>query len=117
MIPESTGAYSHRGKLIKSNEITFNLIKHFKNWQPYISQFGLIILELHTIAPDLVFKNLGKTVATAYDATHGYSDQYIVEHEIFLESAIEAGMIPVLDYQSLYPSNDVATVSVNYFIS
>ena len=116
-IPKSTGAYSYRGKLIRSEEITFNLIKHFKNWQPYISKFGLIVLELHTIPPEVTFNNLGNTVATAYDATHGYSDQYIVEHDVFLNSAIEAGMIPVIDYQSLYPSENLATVSVNYFIS
>ena len=116
-ISESTGAYSNKGVLISSQEITFNLINHFKKWQPYISKFGLIILELHTISPKLTFKNIGKTIATAYDATHGYSDQYIVEHDVFLDSAMEAGMIPILDYQFLFPSKDLATVSVNYFIS
>ena len=116
-ISKSTGAYSNKGVLIDSQEITFNLINHFKNWQPYISKFGLIILELHTIPPNLTFKNIGKTIATAYDATHGYSDQYIVEHDVFLDSAIEAGMIPILDYQSLFPSKDLVTISVNYFIS
>jgi hypothetical protein len=37
------------------------------------------MIELHTIAPKLTAANLWKTAGTTYDATHGFSDQYIVE--------------------------------------
>ena len=111
-ISESTGAYSNKGVLISSQEITFNLINHFKKWQPYISKFGLIILELHTISPKLTFKNIGKTIATAYDATHGYTDQYIIEHSCFINAAKHAGLAPIPKHTFKFPDNNITTVSI-----
>ena len=80
-----------------------------------MSKFGLLILELHTIAPELTAKYLGQTVATAYDSTHGYSDQYIIEVEIMLESASEAGLIPDPQYQARFPNDELTTISINLF--
>jgi len=82
-----------------------------------VSKYGLLILELHTIAPELTAKNLGQTVATAYDGTHGFSDQYIIEVEIMLESAAEAGLIPDPQYQACFPNDKLATISINLFRS
>ena len=78
-------------------------------------KFGLLILELHTIAPNTTAKNLGATVATAYDGTHGFSDQYIIEVEIMLEAAKEAGLISDPQYQARFPSDKLATISINLF--
>ena len=78
-----------------------------------MSKFGLLILELHTISPELTAKNLGQTVATAYDSTHGYSDQYIIEVGIMLEAAEEAGLIP--QYQARFPNDELTTISINLF--
>ena len=36
--------------------------------------------------------NLDRTPAVAYDGTHGFSDQYLVELPVFLECAREAGL-------------------------
>ena len=44
-------------------------------------------MELHTIDPDLTFKNQGETLACSYDCTHGFSDQYLVEYDIFIKCA------------------------------
>jgi SAM-dependent methyltransferase len=109
----STGAYTHKGKFIKNSLVEDSLLEHFLKWKPYIEKFGLLVIELHTLAPNLVADNLGKTAATAYDATHGYSDQYILEIEVFKKIAIDAGLYPEPKYAAKFPDNELATVSIN----
>ncbi len=112
-ISNSTGAYSHEGKRISNNLVESSLLEHLQKWKPYVERFGLLIIELHTIAPKLTANNLGKTAATAYDATHGYSDQYILEVDLFNKVASEAGLHPDPNYFTTFPNNELATVSIN----
>ena len=112
-ISSSTGAFSFRGKRLSNNDVEQNLLNHLKKWAPYVEKFGLLLIELHTIAPDLTAKNLGNTPATAYDATHGFSDQYIVEVEVFYQICKETGLIPDDSLFKKYPNNELATVSIN----
>ena len=86
---------------------------HLRSWAPFVSRFGLLVLELHTIAPKLAALNIGRTNVTAYDGTHGYSDQYILELEVFLKAAREAGLSPVPEFQAKFPSSDLASISIN----
>jgi len=109
----STGAFSFRGKRIPNNAIEQNLVDHLRNWAPFVARFGLLVLELHTIAPKLAALNIGRTNVTAYDGTHGYSDQYILELDVFLKAAREAGLSPVPRFQSKFPASDLATISIN----
>ena len=89
------------------------MLEHLKKWKPFVEKFGLLIIELHTINPKFTAKNLGKTAATAYDATHGYSDQYILEVEVFNKVAAEAGLQPDNNYFTKFPNSELATVSIN----
>ena len=111
----STGAFCFRGRWIPNNELKQNLIEHFSAWADYVSKFGLLILELHTISPVITSGNLGNTVATAYDGTHGFSDQYIIEADIMVEAAKEAGLIPNPKFQARFPNEKLATISINLF--
>ena len=111
----STGAFAFRGRRIPNKELKQNLIEHFKSWHDYVSNYGVLILELHTIPPEVTSHHLGSTVATAYDGTHGYSDQYIIELDSMLDAAEKAGLIPDPNYQALYPSEKLATISINLF--
>jgi len=109
----SSGAYASKGDRLDNNIVEDSLLEHLKKWKPYVEKFGLLIIELHTIKPELTAKNIGKTAATAYDATHGYSDQYILEVDVFNKIAKEAGLEPDSTYFSKFPNSDLATVSVN----
>ncbi|WP_106794395.1 class I SAM-dependent methyltransferase [Aquimarina sp. Aq78] len=113
---QSTGAFAYRGKRLLNSDVERNLKDHFKKWAPHIEKFGLIVIELHTISPELTAKNLGKTAATAYDATHGFSDQYILEIDSFLKVIKEVGLQSDDKYFSKFPNSDLATVSINYII-
>jgi SAM-dependent methyltransferase len=112
-ISNSSGAYAYQGKRINNNLVEDSLLEHFLKWKPYVEQFGLLIIELHTINPKLTSKNIGITAATAYDATHGYSDQYILEVDVFNTIAKEADLHPDPNYYTTFPNNELATVSVN----
>lgn len=112
-ISNSSGAFAYKGKRISNNLVEDSLLEHLQKWKPYVEQFGLLIIELHTINPELTSKNISKTAATAYDATHGYSDQYILEVAVFNKIAEEAGLKPDSNHFSRFPDSDLATVSVN----
>jgi hypothetical protein len=114
-IGKSTGAFAYFGEEIASDELEENLVRHLRRWAPYVGKFGLLDLELHTLPPELTACNLEKTPAIAYDGTHGFSDQYLVELPIFLDCAREAGLQADLQHQFRFPPSELATVSVNYF--
>jgi len=109
----STGAYAFRGKRLSNTLVEDNLKEHLQKWSPYVQRFGLLIIELHTISPSITAQNIGKTAATAYDATHGFSDQFIVEIEVFNKIAAEAGLFPVEKHFTKFPNSELGTVSIN----
>ena len=109
----STCTFSSKGKWIPNYILENNLIEHFERWKPYISKFGLILLELHSLNPNLVKENLGKSLATAYDATHSYSDQYILELDRF-KYCIKKARLNFSTSSLKFPNNKLATISINY---
>lgn len=112
-ISESTGAFAFRGKRISNNLVEDNLSEHLAKWSPYVKKFGLLLIELHTINPVLTAKNIGRSAATAYDATHGFSDQYIVEIDVFNKVAAEVGLFSDPKIFKKFPDSEIATVSIN----
>jgi hypothetical protein len=113
----SSGAFTHFGEEIPADELEENLVRHLRRWAPYVGRFGLLVLELHTLPPALTAANLEKTPAVAYDGTHGFSDQYLVELPIFLDCAREAGLNADSRFQHKFPASELATVSINFFTS
>ncbi|MGK0366045.1 MAG: hypothetical protein ACI85O_003116, partial [Saprospiraceae bacterium] len=109
----STGAFAFRGKRISNSDVEDNLREHLQKWSPYVQKFGLLVIELHTISPEITAKNIGRTAATAYNAHHGFSDQYIVEIEVFNKVAAEAGLFPVEKHFTKFPNSELGTVSIN----
>ena len=110
---KSTGAYAFKGNHLSNDDVEASLLEHMKKWKPYVEKFGLLIIELHTINPELASKNIGKTAVTAYDATHGFSDQYILEVDVFRTISKQAGLFPVDAHFARFPNNELATVSIN----
>ena len=111
----STGAFVHLGRDIPADELEENLVRHLRRWAPYVGRFGLLVLELHTLSPPVTAANLERTPAVAYDGTHGFSDQYLVELPIFLDCVREAGLQADPRWQCKFPPSELATVSINFF--
>jgi hypothetical protein len=114
-VGRSTGAFAHLGEEIACDVLEENLTRHLRRWAPYVGRFGLLALELHTLPPEIAAANLSKTPAVAYDGTHGFSDQYLVELPVFLDAAKEAGLKADPRFQAKFPPSELATVSINFF--
>ena len=114
-VSRTTGVFAHLGEAISPDELEENLVRHLRRWAPYAGRFGLLVLELHTLPAEITARNLDRTPTIAYDGTHGFSDQYLVELPVFLECAREAGFAPDMRYQARFPPSDLATVSINFF--
>ena len=113
--PVSSGAFSFRGERLKLRNVEQSLKEHLMKWSPYVAQHGLLIIELHTVAPENAILMQGKLPATAYDATHGFSDQYILEIPVFDSMAAEAGLDMQMEHSRTFPSSLPATVSLRFF--
>jgi len=109
---KSGGAFAYRGRKIPNNELFQNLSNHLKSWEPYVKKFGLLVVELHAISPTEAASNVGKTLATPYEGTHGYSDQYIIELPSFLNAAKQAGLEPVDGYSFKIPDTQKPSISI-----
>lgn len=113
----SSGAYADEdGNPIPNRLLEQNLVEHFKKWAPYIRQHGLIVIEAHNVEPEVACRYNGKTHATAFDTYHGYSNQYPLEFEAFMQLAEEAGLRSISYQQSVYPSRlPFVAISINRF--
>jgi hypothetical protein len=114
-VARTTGAFAYLGDEIPADELEENLVRHLRRWAPYIGRFGLLVLELHTLPSETTAAHLDRTPAVAYDGTHGFSDQYLVELQVFLDCAREAGLQASDRFQATFPPSELATVSLNYF--
>lgn len=111
----TSGAFAYLGEEIPPDEMEESLVRHLRRWAPYVGRFGLLVMELHTLPPELTAANLDQTLAVAYDGTHGFSDQYLLEHDVFLACAREAGLAADERFQAKFPPSELATVSINFF--
>ena len=109
----STGAFAHRGEFLANAVVEQSLVEHFEKWKPYIDKHGLLMIELHTVSPDKVAMNLGRTPCTAYDVTHGFSDQYILEIDAFKKAVNKAGLRIDEQHSFVFPNEETPTVSIN----
>ena len=96
------------------NDLINNLIEHFLKWKIFIKKHGLILLELHTIDPEITRNNLGNVLSASYDTTHGFSDQYLVEHEVFIKCLNKANLYISKESLELFPNKKFPTISINY---
>ena len=102
-VPKSQIAFSKLGKVVPNAFLEQNLVEHYRRWAPYVGRFGLLVIELHSVPYWIAASNLNKTLDPAYRATHGYSDQYIVELDVFLKALAEVNLASVPRYMKYYP--------------
>jgi predicted transcriptional regulator/SAM-dependent methyltransferase len=108
-----TGAYATKGARISNDVVEANLKEYLTQWKPYVQKYGLLLIELHTINPEIAASNIGKTAVTAYDSTHGFSDQYIIEVDHFVQICSEIGLHPDMKAFRKFPDSELATISIN----
>lgn len=112
---KTLGAYVQQGILIENKQLVQNLIEHFQRWKPWVGKFGLLLVELHIIDPSLAAANLSRTLATPFEAIHGFTDQYPVELDIHMQAAETAGFSCEERFHARFPKSELATISINLF--
>ena len=111
----STGAYVDRGGApLRAADVERDLVAHLRRWAPHVRRHGIVMLEAHCVAPWIARKHLGATHSVAFDAYHGYSHQYPIEHAAFLECCRKAGLRPASESERRYPATrPFVAVSLN----
>jgi hypothetical protein len=90
--PAAMTAFAHPdGDAIPAGQLARNLAGMFRVWQPLTHRHGWIVIEAHSVRSATAAALIGRTLATALDATHGYSCQYPVEPEVFAWAARVGG--------------------------
>ena len=115
-VSTSTGTYGWRGKAISNNFVEQNLYDHFNAWQEALLKEGqkdLIVIELHTIPPQVAAARIGKTLDVPYWLSHAFSDQFIIEYPIYKARVEEAGFVGAS--HKLYPDGEATTVSIDHW--
>ena len=62
---------------------------------------------------DLVKNNLGSIPMISYISTHGFSDQFIVEHDVYKECINKAGIKILENFEITYPNKKLKMVSIH----
>jgi len=115
--PSSTdGAFVEPGgDLVTGQALAADLVAFMQRWSPYVSRYGWLFIELHTLPSTVVAEDPGRTPTIGYDLTHGFSNQYTVERAELLRAATLAGLEAGPEaYQALFPSGALARVSITY---
>jgi SAM-dependent methyltransferase len=79
------------GTAIPATDMARNLAEVFRGWRSLAARHGWIVIEAHTPPAQQAASLIGRTLATALDATHGYSCQYPTEPEVFAWAARAGG--------------------------
>lgn len=80
-----------RGELLAASDLAANLVEHFRRWRPLVRRHGMLVIEAHTVSPQLIASSLGKNILTFLDSSHGFSHQYLVERDFFHKAIRTAG--------------------------
>lgn len=101
---QSTGVFvDESGSAIPSSVAVQSLVEHLEGWAELTQAHGLILLEVHCLAPEAIRANPDLTENLHFDAYHAYSKQYLVESDVFLMAAAEAGLLPNGNQVHRYP--------------
>jgi SAM-dependent methyltransferase len=105
------------GAAVAGAAVERDLVAHLRRWAHLVPRHGLVVLEAHCAAPEIVARNLGALHGIAFDAHQAYSKQYPVDHPAFLECCRLAGLQPIGHRELRYPrSKPFVAVSLNQLL-
>nr|7UCL_A Chain A, Polyketide synthase-related protein [Cylindrospermopsis raciborskii]7UCL_B Chain B, Polyketide synthase-related protein [Cylindrospermopsis raciborskii] len=115
-LPYQSVCVDDQGELIPPHVMVQSLVEHLERWSQVVNKHGLMILEVHCLEPRVVYQFLDKSENLHFDAHQGFSQQYLVEAEVFLMSAAQVGLFPKLELSKRYPKTFPFTrITLNYF--
>ncbi|MCC5600905.1 type I polyketide synthase [Nostoc favosum] len=111
------GVYVDRnGGSIPPHVMVQSLVEHLERWASVMTKHGLIVLEVHCLSPEVTYKFLDKSENLHFDAYHAFSMQHLIEADVFLLAAAEAGLFPKVEFSKRYPRTfPFSRITLNWF--
>jgi acyl transferase domain-containing protein/acyl carrier protein len=98
------GAYADRhGDAIPPAAAVQSLVENLQRWAEVVTEHGLIVLEVHCQDPKVVREHIDQTESLYFDAIQGFSQQLLVEADVAMMAAAEAGLFPSRDSFRKFP--------------
>jgi acyl transferase domain-containing protein len=79
------------------------LVEHLDGWSQVVGSLGLLILEVHSVAPEILRDDPHTTNSIHFDALQSFSGQQLVEAHAFLLAAARVGLFPRVGFFRRYP--------------
>ena len=115
--PRCAGAFAAPdGSAIPAPALVADLVDHLRSWRELSRRHGLLVIEAHAVDPATATRHMGRTIATVLDATHGYSNQYPVEPDVFLHAARQAGLHPRTHVELGARRTGHAVLTIDHFV-
>ncbi|MCB0212936.1 MAG: GNAT family N-acetyltransferase, partial [Anaerolineae bacterium] len=104
------------GQLIPPYVAIQSLVEHLERWASIITHHGLLALEVHTLEPEVVRRHRDLCENLHFDAYHAFSQQHLVEADVFLLAAAEAGLFARPGFSRQYPQVlPFSRITLTYF--
>jgi hypothetical protein len=116
--PATMTAFAHPGgSAIPASQMALNLAEMFGAWRPLARRHGWIVIEAHSVRSATAADLIGRTLATALDATHGYSCQYPVEPEVFAWAARSGGFTSRAHHEPAAGALGHTQLTIDHFVT
>jgi SAM-dependent methyltransferase len=115
----SSGIYlDAAGAPLAAADVERDLVAHLRRWAPHVRRHGMVVLEAHCTAPEVVARNLGSMHGLAFDSHQAYSKQYTVDHAAWVECCREAGLRAAAEVEIRYPARrPFVSISLNRLLA
>ncbi len=104
------------GGLIEPRHMAQNLVEHFRGWLPWTRHHGMLVIEAHTVDPEVAAAHVGGHLMAYLDASHGFSRQNLMAAGEYRELAREAGFIALSSHDFLTGLVGRPLLSLDYFM-
>ena len=74
-----------------------------ERWSEIVNEHGIILLEVHCQDPLVVREHIDQSESLYFDAIEGFSQQLLIEADVALMAAAEAGLFPSRNYFRKFP--------------
>jgi acyl transferase domain-containing protein/SAM-dependent methyltransferase/acyl carrier protein/NADP-dependent 3-hydroxy acid dehydrogenase YdfG len=98
------GRYVDRaGRAIPAPDAVRSLAEHFTRWGEVVSRHGLCVVEVHCLGLEITRRHLELTNSFHFQALQAFSGQQLVEADVFLMAAAQAGLLADPALSRRYP--------------
>jgi acyl transferase domain-containing protein/SAM-dependent methyltransferase/acyl carrier protein len=105
-----------RGHAIPPGEMVQSTVEHLRRWSHLVNEHGLLMLEVHCLPAGVTTRFLDESESFHFDAYQSLSHQFLMEAEVFLTCAAEAGLFCRKGHGLSFPRNMPFTrISLNHF--